>query len=104
MSFITPPHTHTVTFGTFWDSFQLSTPTHTQEYDDVSALVYTLRAVLGGGNLTTQPPNTELTSLSCATSGDCKSGTSSGADEPCDTDASTVGAKGGSKGKGGVAL
>lgn len=74
------------------------------EYDDVSALVYTLRAVLGGGNLTTQPPNTELTALSCATNGDCKSGTSSGAEEPCDTDAAGAGGKGGSKGKGGVAL
>lgn len=77
-----------------------------QEYDDVSALVYTLRAVLGGGNLTTQPPNTELTALSCGSAaGECDQA-SSGSDEPCEADAAGVGAgsKGGSRGKGGVTL
>jgi hypothetical protein len=77
-----------------------------QAYDDVSALVYTLRAVLGGGNLTTQPPNTELTALSCGSAaGDCDQATS-GSDEPCEADAAGVGAglKGGSRGKGGVTL
>lgn len=75
-------------------------------YDDVSALVYTLRAVLGGGNLTTQPPNTELTALSCGSAaGDCDQATS-GSDEPCEADAAGVaaGPKGGSRGKGGVTL
>lgn len=77
-----------------------------QAYDDVSALVYTLRAVLGGGNLTTQPPNTELTALSCASTGECTPGATSGSDEPCDTDAMATGpaSKGGSRGKGGVTL
>lgn len=79
-----------------------------QEYDDVSALVYTLRAVLGGNNLTTQPPNTELTALSCGTAGgECTPGATSGSDEPCDAEAATAGvapSKGGSRGKGGVTL
>lgn len=78
------------------------------EYDDVSALVYTLRAVLGGGNLTTQPPNTELTALSCGSSGgECTPGATSGSDDPCDAEAATTGvasSKGGSRGKGGVTL
>lgn len=81
-------------------------PGWVQEYDDVSALVYTLRAVLGGGNLTTQPPNTELTALSCGSAvGECDQ-TSSGSDEPCEANAAGVGAgsKGGSRGKGGVTL
>ena len=82
----------------------------------MSALVYTLRAVLGGGNLTTQPPNTELTALSCGSpTGDCTTpGATSGSDEPCDAAAGSAaaaagggavaGGKGGSKGKGGVTL
>jgi len=76
------------------------------EYGDVSALVFTLRASLGGGTLTTQPPNTELTSLSCASTGECTPGATSGSDEPCDTEAMATGPgpKGGSRGKGGVTL
>lgn len=80
----------------------------------MSALVYTLRAVLGAGNLTTQPPNTELTALDCSSTGGGECGTpgDSGSDEPCDTSVamSTLGgggggsSKGGSKGKGGVTL
>lgn len=34
-----------------------------QDYSDVSALLYTLRAVLGDGGLPTRPPNMELNSL-----------------------------------------
>lgn len=76
----------------------------------MSALLFTLRAVLGGGNLTTQPPNTELTALSCGTSsgGECTTpGATSSTDEPCDTTAAAAavgGSKGGSRGKGGVTL
>ncbi|WIA23780.1 hypothetical protein OEZ85_013464 [Tetradesmus obliquus] len=35
------------------------------DYADVSALLYTLRVVLGDGGLPTQPPNSELNDLAC---------------------------------------
>lgn len=99
---ISPPHSHPPT--------DLCPPPLFQDYDDVSALLFTLRAVLGGGNLTTQPPNTELTALSCGTTsgGECTTpGANSSMDEPCDTSAAAPavgGGKGGSRGKGGVTL
>jgi hypothetical protein len=75
-----------------------------QGYDDVSALVYTLRAVLGGdGATSTQPPNTELTALSCATS----SAECSGCDEPGPSAAAAAAAGssgGGSSSRGKAAL
>jgi hypothetical protein len=36
-----------------------------QDYADVSALLYTLRVVLGDGGLPTRPPNSELNDLAC---------------------------------------
>jgi hypothetical protein len=47
------------------------------EYSDVSALLYTLRVVLGDGSLPTRPPNMELNSLAC----ECNATTLSDSDE-----------------------
>lgn len=47
------------------------------EYSDVSALLYTLRVVLGEGSLPTRPPNTELNNLVC----ECNATTVSDSDE-----------------------
>ncbi|KAF8060361.1 hypothetical protein HT031_004897 [Scenedesmus sp. PABB004] len=44
------------------------------DYADVSALLYTLRVVLGDGGLPTRPPNSELNALAC----DCPSGSGGG--------------------------
>lgn len=44
-------------------------PSPLQEYSDVSALLYTLRVVLGDGALPTRPPGSELASLSCDCAG-----------------------------------
>jgi hypothetical protein len=44
----------------------------------VTALVYTLRVVLGDGNIPTRPPNSELSTLECGEDGNGGSSSSSG--------------------------
>jgi hypothetical protein len=49
-----------------------------QDYADVSALLYTLRVVLGDGGLPTRPPNSELNDLTCPCSDTDDGNSSSG--------------------------